>query len=145
MIKMRYEELSKVQFLQSVQKLASIPMKNPSVVKIMHIVKHLEKHRNEMRSKFEEDIVKKYAKGGTAIEQPKGLSLELHLPFDALEGKENEALEMVEAFGKREFTIPMKKLTVEQLLDAGEWTAQELIALEPICVSLVVAEESTGE
>lgn len=142
MIEMHYEELSNTRFLHAVQKLASIPMKSPKVMSIMHITKHLQKHQDAMREAFQKDIVQRFAINGSAVEMPTGLSLELKLPFNAIAGKEQECKEAIDQFGKRKFTIPFKKLTVEDLISFGEWSAAELSLLEPICAPLALAEQA---
>lgn len=134
MIKMRYEELSKMDFLQAAQKLAQLPLKSPKAFRVKHIVKALEENRKKMSEAFKRDIQDKYATAGG--EAPQGESLTLGLPFNALIGLEKECKEELEKFGKREAVIDQPKLDGETIFEMGSWSAMELVALEPIVSDL---------
>lgn len=121
-------------------KLCSRPMKTPEAFKLKHLFTHFEKERENMHSAFRKDILSKYSKNGEAGAPPQGKSRELNLPFETIEGKEEEAKKVIEDFGKRECVLPVKKITGEFLLSLGEWSPIELAALEPILVELTVVD-----
>lgn len=139
MIKMSYEQLSNTQFQMAMQKLMNRPMKTPEAFRVMHIGKALQAQNEVMRTQFKTDIMGSYSKGGVTGELPTGLSAQLNLPFDALEGKENDAHEAVKGFGKREFTLSFAPITSEFLFSVGEWTPVELQALQPVLIELSLA------
>lgn len=147
MIKISYDELTKQPFQRAVQKLSAMPMNTPEAFRVKHIVKGLQKHLSEMGDKFRLEILAKYAKGGE--EAPaggvEGKSAELNLPFNAIEGVEDEAKDAITKFGKREVTVSFNKIRGDVLLSFGSWTAAELIALEPIVADHVLPAEEIGE
>lgn len=138
---MSYEQLSSTHLQMAMQKLMNRPMKSPEAFKVMYIGKAMQAENEKMRSLFKSKILGEFSKGGEAGTEPTGLSLKLNLPFDALEGKEEEAKQAIEAFGKREFTIPYGKISLDFLFSAGEWTPVELQFLEPLLLNLSVAPE----
>lgn len=142
MIKIAFSELSKHHFQGALRKLANVPMRSPEAFKIKHILKHLESTNAAMSEAFKKDILAVYAEGGengSQLPKPKSESEKLGLPFNALVGKEQEAKDALDSFGKRECTIPHTKLTGQFLLSVAEWTPAELIALDPILADLVEA------
>lgn len=141
MIQMTYEQLTNRAFQGSVQKLAQMQLRTAEQFQVKHLIKGLQKNLDEMSDRFQKEILAKYAKGGDKAKQGNatGKSLELNLPFDALEGKEAEAKDAIKAFGERSFSVPGKKLSQDLLISLGAWTAGELIALEPIAADLVEA------
>lgn len=139
MIKLCYEELSQVSFQMAVGKLAQTKMNKPEAFRVAHILSALENERKQMHELFKKEILAKYAKGGLTAEPPTGKSLEMGLPFTALDGQEDAAKTAMENFSKREFTVPHKKVSGEFLFSVSEWTPQELIALQPIVTEITVA------
>ena len=118
-------------------------MKTPEAFKVMHIGKAMQAENLKMRELFRTKIMAEYAQGGEAGSDPQGESIKLKLPFNALVGKEVEAEEAIKNFGKREFTIPFKKITAEFLFSVGEWSPVELQSLEPLVAELGVATDSS--
>lgn len=120
----------------AMQKLMNRPMKTPEAFRVMHIGKAMQGELLKMRELFKTSVMAPYSKGGTEGSTPTGKSLELSLPFDALEGKEKDAEIAVKSFGKREFSIPQRKISSDFLFSAGEWTPVELQFLEPLVTEL---------
>jgi len=138
---MSYEQLSNTNLQMAMQKLMNRPMQNPEAFKVMHIGKAMQKEMEKMRELFKSSIMAEYSQGGEAGAIPTGDSLKLNLPFNALVGKEAEAEKAVKDFGKREFTIPFKKITAQFLFSVGEWSPVELQFLDPVVAELAVATD----
>ncbi len=147
MIKITYDELTKRPFQMAVQRLSGMPMNTPEAFRVKHIVKALQKALDEMGAKFRAEILAKYAQGGEGAPagNVEGKSLELKLPFQALEGMEEEAKEALANFGKREITVAFQKIRGDVLLAFGSWSPAELIALEPLVSDHVLPVEVLDE
>lgn len=144
MIKMSYEKLSNVNFQQAVQKLLNKPMKTPSAFQILHIGKALQAKNDEMRHKFSSEIVEKYSnKDHKPVEGEVSKSMKMEIPFEAVQGKEEEAVKAIEDFGKTIFEIPIKKISSETLFSVGEWSPVELQFLEPLVEVLAAVPSET--
>lgn len=95
-----------------------------------------------MRESYNKDVVAKFSKGGEGRTAPTGKSMELELPFDAVEGKEEECKAVLESFGTREVTVDHKKIRGDLLFEIAEWSVAELIALEPLVIEHVLPAEA---
>lgn len=90
-----------------------------------------------MRHSFQKDVVKVFRQDTKEFSKD-SKSLQMGLPFEAISGKEQEAKDAIDAFGKTQFELPMKKISSELLFSVGEWTPIELQHLEPILQMLSV-------
>lgn len=135
MIRIPYDELGKMTFQQSVQKLANSTFKSPKAFAVKHITKALREGFFKMREDYQKNIEEKYAvkTDGKVTNPAEGTkAAELQLPFAVKEGTEGDAKGALDTFGKTIFTIDKKKLTSEVLFEVNEWSPRELEALEPI-------------
>lgn len=138
MIKMRYEELAGRDFQAAISKLNKVPMRDPAAFRIRHIVKAIQNEFVTLDALRQKELFSPFAKGGSP-QPPQGKSLEMGLPFDIIEGKEEAAKKAMANFGEREFTIDQKRLTGEFLFSVSEWSAAELAVLDPLIVELAQA------
>lgn len=129
MIKMRYSELSKVAFLQAVQKLANSPLKTPKAFKIKHIIDAIQRERDTVAGKYQKQILDAYEKKGGEVKD---------LGFACIPGKEEEAKKALEEFGSQTFEIKQTKIDGNLLFEVNSWTVAELTAMEPIVSELYV-------
>lgn len=131
MIKITYDELGKINLQQAVQKLANCPMRTPQAFAIKHITKALREGFFKMRDEYMKDVRDVFAvKGKEEAPEAGGKSAEMQLPFECQAGKEQEAKQALDAFGKRLLTISKNKISPETLFQCGEWSARELETLE---------------
>jgi hypothetical protein len=108
-------------------------MRTPAAFSVKHIVKSVEAGLKQFQKEAQEELFAKFAVGGVpGTEQVTGKSLELDLPCQCVEGKEEEAKAAFEAFGNRVLEIGGKKIAPEVLFECNAWSPRELEALEPI-------------
>lgn len=135
MIKIPYDELGKMSFQQTVQKLANSPLRDPVVFQIKHMTKALREGFFAMREDYQANVEGMYAEkeGGKIVEPKEGTkAFELKLPFATKDEVAGDAKGALDAFGKKLFTLDRKKLDFEIVLKVNEWSPRELESLEPI-------------
>jgi hypothetical protein len=132
MIRVRYEQLSKGSFNQTWQKLMGMPMRTPGHFRLVHIAKIMQKEYEKMQTGFKERILSEYAvmKDGQP-EHPSDKCMELKIPFLVKAGQENAAHEALVKYSQTEFCIDYKPLTVDELHSMGQFSAAEVLLLEP--------------
>lgn len=132
MIRIPYDELGKMNFQQTVQKLANSPLKDPVAFQIKHMTKALREGFFKMRDEYKKLEEKFAVKVEGKIDAPKegSKAAELALPFTVAEGQEADAKGALDAFGKTTLDIDRKKIPHEILFRCNEWTPRELEALE---------------
>lgn len=133
MIRIPYDELGKMNFQQTIQKLANSPLRDPVAFHIKHVTKGLRDGFFKMREEYQKNIEEKYAvKVDGKITPPEAgtKASELNLPFNVKEGQEGDAKGALDAFGKTVFTLDKKKIGHEMLFKCNEWSPRELEALE---------------
>lgn len=133
MIKIPYDDLGKMHFQQTVQKLANSPLRDPVAFRIKFITKGLREGFFAMRKEYQDNIEAKYAvKEEGKVTEPKegSKAAEFSLPFHCEDTKAGDAKGALDAFGKKEFTLNQKKIPHDVLFRCNEWTPRELEALE---------------
>lgn len=132
MIQMTYAELDNQKFVNTLAKLISIPTKNMQVNKIKLIVKHLQKRLQEIhvdRKKIEDAYHE--------VVEDNGKKMQV-----VMKGKEAEYETAMGEFSKKKFEVPFTKISLNLLFEMAEWSAGDLLALEPIVSDVgLVAEE----
>lgn len=128
MIKVQYDELGKLATQQAVQKLANSTFKTPAAFMVKSLTKAIRDGFFKMREEYKKDIEEKFLEKDEAADGAK--SQEMQLPFKCKAGMEGDCKGLLEAFGKREFTLDRKKLSAEMLFEVNEWSPRELEALE---------------
>lgn len=133
MIKIPYDELGKLNFQQTIQKLANSTFKTPAAFQVKHMTKAIRDGFFKMRGDYQNDIEKKYAvKDAGKVQEPKegSKAAELALPFHCEDAQAGDAKGALEEFNKTILTIDKKKISAEILFSVNEWTPRELEALE---------------
>ena len=140
MIELSYETLHDRSFREAFQKLSGAQLRTPAAMRIKHIVKKISDADGLMQQKFKEHFGGKYIKlneRGDFIPDPKspiGLAL-----VDSTPEFVKEFFTAEKDFLKQKFTLDTKKLASKTLEEVGTFSAQELIALEPIYVEMAEA------
>ncbi len=133
MIRIPYDELGKLNFQQTVQKLANSPLKDPVAFQIKHMTKALREGFFAMREEYQKEIEDKFAlkvEGKVDVAKDGSKAAELKLPFAVKEGTEGDVKGLLDTFSKKELKIDRKKIPHEVLFRCNEWTPRELEALE---------------
>ena len=131
MIKIPFDELGKMNFQQTVQKLANSQLKTPKAFAIKHLTKEVREGFFKMREMYMKEIQETYAVDGKDSPPAEGTkSMELKLPFNCKPGMEGDAKGALDAFGKRELVINRRKLEGALLFECNEWSPRELESLE---------------
>lgn len=132
MIQLSYGQLAQPQFRQAVRKLSQLTLKSPEDFRIKHILKAMTDFNKRMAEAFEK--IKSTYGEEKGSKPPSGKSMDFELPFLAVEGKEEECRKAIEALEHEKLEIPGKPLRESHITSLGDFTAAELIALEPITV-----------
>jgi hypothetical protein len=110
-------------------------MRSPAAFGIKGLVKQIDAGLLKFQDQAKE-LFQVFAVTGKAPEPsepaPTGKSLELKLPCQVKDGKEEEAHKAFEAFGERKLELKGRKISAELLFESASWSPRELEALEPI-------------
>lgn len=111
--------------------------------------KHVAAAMEKMDNEYSKEIVPSFAVKGFDPDKDRfkveGKSRELELPFQCVEGKEEDAKKALSEFGKRFVQIDEKKLSGEVLFALDAWSPLELEVLEPIVTPIFSAPEILAE
>jgi hypothetical protein len=122
-------------FQEAMMKLANSEFRDIQGFRAKRVGKAIKDGFFKMREEYTKEIQNAFAqKGedGQVLPPTSGKSLELKLPFQAIEGKEDEVKALLDGFGKRVLEVKEKKLKAETLFTVNSWTPRELEALEHV-------------
>lgn len=133
MIKIYYKKLGALATQNALDKLGDSPMRTPEAFRIKNIVKAAQAGVKKLQDELHGEILPTFsAATGRVQQKPQGKSLELGLPFNVKDGKEEEAKKVLADFGERFIEIKSKKIDFKLLFEVNEWTPSELEALEDV-------------
>lgn len=135
MIRIPYDELGKLNFQQTAQKLANSQLRDPIAFQIKFVTKALREGFFKMKDEYKKEIEAKYAQkneAGQIIEATTGKAEEFSLPFQCTDEQAGDAKGMLDEFNKRFLQIDRKKIPFEVIFQCSEWSPRELEALEYI-------------
>lgn len=141
MIELSYKTMHDKDFRQAFQKLSETQVRTPVAMRIKHIVKKISDADVAMQEDFKKTFGGKYFKlneKGDMIPDPR--SPEGIAMVDNEPGTYEKFQESEKEFLARKFTLDTSKLASKTLEEVGTFSAQELIALEPIYVELAEAK-----
>lgn len=142
MIEITYSVLCRNQnFAMAMQKLVSTPCSHDLAKSIMKLNEGLTKAKRHVETEYKTKILdvftKRDDKGNIVMKK------DSHNEFEVLDGKDDDLKAAQDIFWDTKAEIGRKPLFMGNLAEI-KMSAQELDALQPICIEMAVAEEATA-